>query len=73
MEEEEEDREDVRGAACHSSSEGQRARLKSAGHGSPDPCSMSECVCGSSQGITAGAEDVSYQPQASEQVWGIGL
>lgn len=31
------------------------------------------CVCGSSQGITAGADDVSYQPQASEQVWGIGL
>lgn len=29
--------------------------------------------CGSSLGITTGAEDVSHQPQASEQVWGIGF
>lgn len=67
-----------RGAACHSSSKGQQAWLKSARHRSPDPCLMCVwgCVChyhhcGSSLGITAGAEDVSNQPQASEQLWGI--
>lgn len=33
------------GAACHSSSKGQRAQLKSAQHRSPDPCLMCVCMC----------------------------
>jgi len=39
-EKKEKDRKNDRGAACHSSSKGQRAWLKSARHRSPDPCLM---------------------------------
>ncbi len=34
-----------RGAACHSSSKGQQAWLKSARHRSPDPCLICVCMC----------------------------